>query len=74
VQKDIARSLPRLLPDVRISLYDVAPHILGTFDAKLAAYAEKKFRRGGIEIKTNHHVERVEAVGRLHSAISCAFC
>ncbi|KAI0035823.1 FAD/NAD(P)-binding domain-containing protein [Vararia minispora EC-137] len=60
VQKDVARALPNLLPHVRISLYDVAPQILGSFDAKLAKYAEDKFKRRGIDLFTKHHVERVE--------------
>lgn len=36
---------------VRMTLYDVAPHILGTFDSNLSAYATKKFARRGIQVK-----------------------
>lgn len=39
-----------------MTLYDVAPQILGTFDRNLSAYATKKFARRGIQIK----VSRVE--------------
>ena len=65
VQKDISRSLPELLPYVRITLYDVAKRLLGSFDAELAKYAEGKFKRRGIDLKMGHHVERVEP-GKLH--------
>ncbi|KZT63442.1 FAD/NAD(P)-binding domain-containing protein [Daedalea quercina L-15889] len=44
----------------RISLYDVAPQILGSFDKGLQAYATQKFQREGIRLLTQHHVERVE--------------
>lgn len=50
---------------MRISLYDVAKRLLGSFDAELAKYAEGKFKRRGIDLKMGHHVERVEA-GKLH--------
>ncbi|KAI0316377.1 FAD/NAD(P)-binding domain-containing protein [Amylostereum chailletii] len=65
IQEDVARVLPHLVKETVISLYDVAPSILGTFDAGLAKYAEAKFRRDKIELRTSHHVERVEA-GKLH--------
>lgn len=36
----------------RMTLYDVAPTILGAFDSHLSEYAFKKFNRKGIQIKT----------------------
>jgi NADH dehydrogenase FAD-containing subunit len=36
----------------RMTLYDVAPTILGAFDSHLSEYASKKFNRKGIQIKT----------------------
>ncbi|KAF7965626.1 hypothetical protein HWV62_42615 [Athelia sp. TMB] len=57
---DISRHYPALARMSKISLYDVAPEILGSFDRNLASYAEKNFAREGISIRTNHHVERVE--------------
>ncbi|KAG8216138.1 NDE1, mitochondrial external NADH dehydrogenase [Butyriboletus roseoflavus] len=59
---EVARYYPSLARLARITLYDVAPNILGNFDRSLAAWAEEKFRRDGINIKTRHHVERVEKV------------
>ncbi|KIJ64782.1 hypothetical protein HYDPIDRAFT_187657 [Hydnomerulius pinastri MD-312] len=57
---EIERHYPSLARMAKITLYDVAPNILGTFDKSLGTYAEEKFRRDGISIKTRHHVERVE--------------
>ncbi|KAI5116167.1 hypothetical protein M0805_002851 [Coniferiporia weirii] len=49
----------------RITLYDVASRMLGGFEKGLAEYAERKFARDGINMKLQHHVERVED-GVLH--------
>ncbi|KAI0080406.1 FAD/NAD-P-binding domain-containing protein [Panus rudis PR-1116 ss-1] len=57
---DIRRHYPDLAKLSRISLFDVAPNILGSFDEGLQEYATKKFSREGIRIWTEHHVERVE--------------
>lgn len=57
---EIEQHYPTLARMAKITLYDVAPHILGSFDKSLATYAEEKFGRDGIDIKTMHHVERVE--------------
>ncbi|KAG6380296.1 NDE1, mitochondrial external NADH dehydrogenase [Boletus reticuloceps] len=57
---EVAQHYPSLARLAKITLYDVAPNILGSFDRSLATYAEDKFRRDGISIKTRHHVERVE--------------
>ncbi|CAL1709677.1 unnamed protein product [Somion occarium] len=58
---EIRRHYPGLARFARISLFDVAPTILGSFDSGLQQYASKKFTREGIRILTSHHVERVEA-------------
>ncbi|CAE6450985.1 unnamed protein product [Rhizoctonia solani] len=44
----------------RITIYDVAPRILGMFDTALAEFAERHLRREGVTIRPNHIVERVE--------------
>jgi len=59
VREDLAKLYPNIMKYVRISLYDVAPKVLPMFDASLADYAVKKYRREGIEIKTSHHVEEL---------------
>lgn len=49
---DMKRYYPGLMNKVRMSVYDVAPRILGSFDQKLADYAANRFHRKGIEIHT----------------------
>ncbi|KAF7439955.1 hypothetical protein PC9H_000292 [Pleurotus ostreatus] len=57
---EMERHYPGLTRFAKISMYDVAPQILGMFDESLVKYAEKTFKRDGISIFTSHHVERVE--------------
>ncbi|CEQ40151.1 SPOSA6832_01729, partial [Sporobolomyces salmonicolor] len=59
ITSDIQRAYPKLAPLARISIYDVAPGILGTFDKSLAEYASAKFKREGIALKTSRHVKSV---------------
>ncbi|KNE56114.1 hypothetical protein AMAG_01953 [Allomyces macrogynus ATCC 38327] len=60
ITEDLARLYPQLMPRVRMTLYDVAPRILGAFDAKLAEYATKRFVRSGVQIRTGTQVRNVE--------------
>ncbi|KAF5325211.1 hypothetical protein D9619_009736 [Psilocybe cf. subviscida] len=60
IHSDIVRHYPSLARLCKITVYDVAPHILGSFDQSLRSYTEKTLSREGIRILTNHHVERVE--------------
>ncbi|KAI0718582.1 FAD/NAD-P-binding domain-containing protein [Cerioporus squamosus] len=57
---DVARAYPNLAAMAKINLYDVSPSILGGFDEGLQEYATAKFKREGIRLLTQHHVERVE--------------
>jgi len=57
----MAKHYPALTKLAKITIYDVASNILGTFDQSLRKYTEKMLSREGISILTNHHVERVEA-------------
>jgi NADH dehydrogenase FAD-containing subunit len=59
IRQDISRSYPRLSKLWRLSLYDVAPKILGGFDEKLSVYTTKKFQRQGINVCTGSVVEAV---------------
>ncbi|EXJ78712.1 NADH dehydrogenase [Capronia coronata CBS 617.96] len=59
IREDISRIHPELLQYIRISLYDVAPKVLPMFDAALADYAVKQYKRQNVEIKTSHHVEEL---------------
>ncbi|GJE86310.1 NADH dehydrogenase-like protein [Phanerochaete sordida] len=58
---DIKKAFPTLFSLARITLFDVAPRILGSFDEGLQDYAVQRFKREGIRILTQHHVEKVEA-------------
>lgn len=60
ITTDLERAFPKLAPLARITIYDVAPGILGSFDKSLQEYAEKKFDREGISVKGNHHVKEVK--------------
>ncbi|KAJ2922120.1 hypothetical protein H1R20_g14971, partial [Candolleomyces eurysporus] len=57
ILKHFPPSLARL---AKITVYDVAPNILGAFDQNLRKYTEKTLAREGINLLTRHHVERVE--------------
>jgi NADH dehydrogenase FAD-containing subunit len=59
VHDDLARMYPNLMSYVSITIYDIAPKVLPMFDKKLAAYATNMFARQGIEVKTEHHLERI---------------
>ena len=73
------RIYPDLIKFAKITVYDVAPKVLSMFDERLSQYAMDHFKREGIEIKTNHHVEelRAGAPGALnnqkdnHDTMSC---
>ncbi|GEM10142.1 NADH dehydrogenase [Rhodotorula toruloides] len=56
---ELAEAYPKLSQLVRITIYDVAPGILGSFDKSLAEYATAKFVREGIQIKGSRHVTAV---------------
>ncbi|KAL8786466.1 MAG: hypothetical protein Q9213_002782 [Squamulea squamosa] len=58
------KELQDLYPDVaeylRISIYDVAPHILGAYDQKLYEYANEALVRRNIAVETNSRIEKVD--------------
>ncbi|KAL8801217.1 MAG: hypothetical protein Q9182_004611 [Xanthomendoza sp. 2 TL-2023] len=58
------KELHDLYPDVAqylsISIYDVAPHILGAYDQKLHEYAHAALLRRQIGIETNSRIEKVD--------------
>lgn len=49
----------------KITIYDVAPRILGMFDTALSEFAERHLKREGVTIRPKHVVEKVES-GMLH--------
>ncbi|KAL2124294.1 hypothetical protein VTJ04DRAFT_659 [Mycothermus thermophilus] len=73
IRDDLAPMYPDLMPLVRITVYDVAPKVLPMFDQALAKYAMDTFARHGIEVKTEHHLERIRLadgpLGLKHGAV-----
>lgn len=59
ITEDMAKLYPELTKYCQITVYDVAPKILSMFDKKLGEYAMSTFKRDGITIKTEHHVEEL---------------
>ena len=51
---------PEVAPLIQISIYDVAPNILATYDQKLYQYANDQLVKRNIAVETNTHIERVE--------------
>ncbi|PHH68552.1 hypothetical protein CDD83_6054 [Cordyceps sp. RAO-2017] len=63
VHEDLAKLYPALMRHVAITIYDIAPKVLPMFDQSLARYATDVFRRQGIRVKTEHHLERIRRDG-----------
>jgi NADH dehydrogenase FAD-containing subunit len=59
ITEDMARLYPDLINLVTMSVYDIAPQILGSFDQSLREFATKKFTRKGIKIRTGRRVKEV---------------
>ncbi|PKC03973.1 hypothetical protein RhiirA5_449905 [Rhizophagus irregularis] len=59
ITEDMARLYPDLINLVTMSVYDIAPQILGSFDQSLREFATKKFTRKGIKIRTGRKVKEV---------------
>ncbi|TFK36642.1 pyridine nucleotide-disulfide oxidoreductase-domain-containing protein [Crucibulum laeve] len=57
---EVKEHYPSLARLAKITMYDVAPSILGMFDKSLVKYTENILTREGVSILTNRHVERVE--------------
>jgi NADH dehydrogenase len=65
VHDDLSKLYPQLMPFVAITIYDIAPKVLPMFDQKLASYATDMFRRQGIKVKTEHHLQRIRREGQV---------
>ncbi|KAG1368201.1 putative External alternative NAD(P)H-ubiquinone oxidoreductase B3, mitochondrial [Cocos nucifera] len=57
--EDLAKLYPTLKDLVRISVIEAGEHILTMFDKRITKFAEEKFQRDGIEVKTNFRVVKV---------------
>lgn len=52
---------PRVADSIRISIYDVAPNILGSYDKKLYEYANGQLVRRNVHVATSSHIAKVDA-------------
>lgn len=59
MHEDLARIYPSLAPLVDITVYDIAPAVLPMFDRRLAEYATGLFRRRGIRVRTETHLDAI---------------
>ncbi|KAI9166732.1 putative NADH dehydrogenase [Paramyrothecium foliicola] len=65
IHDDLSKLYPQLIPFVSITIYDIAPKVLPMFDQNLANYATDMFRRQGIKVKTEHHLQRIRREGEV---------
>ncbi|KAJ0415366.1 pyridine nucleotide-disulfide oxidoreductase-domain-containing protein [Aspergillus carlsbadensis] len=59
IKSDLATLYPALKGMPQISLYDVAPKVLSTFDESLSRYAMDTMKREGIDVRTSHHIQNL---------------
>lgn len=59
VNEDLVRLYPSAKDIVKITLLEAGDHILNMFDKRITAFAEDKFRRDGIDVKTGSMVVKV---------------
>lgn len=52
---------PRIADKIRISIYDVAPNILSSYDKKLYEYANSQLVRRNVNVATSARIEKVDA-------------
>ena len=58
--EDMRFLYPHLDGKLTITIHDVAPTILSTFDKSLGDYALKSLHQKNVQIKTSSHIEKVE--------------
>ncbi|KAL8680053.1 MAG: hypothetical protein Q9186_003733 [Xanthomendoza sp. 1 TL-2023] len=58
--KELQDLYPEVAQYLRISIYDVAPHILGAYDQKLHEYANAALLKRNIGVETNSRIEKVD--------------
>ncbi|KAL0321199.1 UNVERIFIED_CONTAM: External alternative NAD(P)H-ubiquinone oxidoreductase B2, mitochondrial [Sesamum radiatum] len=59
VKEDLVRLYPKVKEAVKITLIEATDHILNMFDKRVTAFAEEKFQRDGIDVKTGAMVVKV---------------
>ncbi|KAL3624944.1 hypothetical protein CASFOL_031612 [Castilleja foliolosa] len=59
VNEDLVKLYPKAKEAVKITLLEATDHILNMFDKRITAFAEEKFKRDGIDVKTGAMVLNV---------------
>ncbi|KAJ7946900.1 external alternative NAD(P)H-ubiquinone oxidoreductase B2, mitochondrial-like [Quillaja saponaria] len=59
VNEDLVKLYPGIKDLVKITLLEAGDHILNMFDKRITAFAEEKFQRDGIDVKTGSMVVKV---------------
>ncbi|KAK7246593.1 hypothetical protein RIF29_41462 [Crotalaria pallida] len=59
VNGDLVRLYPGIKDLVKITLLEAGDHLLSMFDKRISAFAEDKFQRDGIDVKTGSMVVKV---------------
>ncbi|XP_076920183.1 external alternative NAD(P)H-ubiquinone oxidoreductase B2, mitochondrial-like [Bidens hawaiensis] len=59
VSEDLVKLYPTVKDFVKISLLEATNHILNMFDKRITTFAEEKFHRDGIDLKTGSMVVKV---------------
>lgn len=59
VNDDLVRLYPKVKELVKITLLEATDHILNMFDKRITSFAEEKFHRDGIDLKTGSMVTKV---------------
>lgn len=59
VSEDLVKLYPKVCNLVKISVVEASEHILTMFDKRITTFAEEKFQRDGIQVKTGFRVVKV---------------
>ncbi|PIN18574.1 NADH-dehydrogenase (ubiquinone) [Handroanthus impetiginosus] len=59
VTEDLVKLYPKVKDAVKITLLEATDHILNMFDKRITVFAEEKFQRDGIDVKTGAMVVKV---------------
>nr|BAM13876.1 type II NAD(P)H dehydrogenase [Arum maculatum] len=59
VNEDLSKLYPKVQELVKISVIEAGEHILTMFDKRITEFAEGKFQREGIDVKTGYKVVKV---------------
>ena len=59
IHGDLMKVYPSLKGLANVTVYDVAPDVLGMFDDALSKYATEHMRKQGVSVKTGHNIEEL---------------